>query len=102
MARGETFPCGWIAIDIDANERRSMGIYKALIVFAAPVMVFVLASPSCAQSASTSVRGTISDSKGAVISQAQVTIANPSTGFSRTVMTNDQGFYQFLEIPPSL
>ena len=47
------------------------------------------------------MRGTIADPKGAVVSRAEVTLANPNTGFSRTVKTNDQGVYQFLEIPPS-
>ena len=60
-----------------------------------------LAVPSWAQSSSTSVRGTIVDPKGAVVSRADVTLANPNTGFSRTVKTNDQGGCQFLEIPPN-
>ncbi|MGA2347814.1 MAG: carboxypeptidase-like regulatory domain-containing protein, partial [Candidatus Sulfotelmatobacter sp.] len=28
-------------------------------------------------------------------------LSNPATGFSRTAQTNDQGIYQFLEVPPS-
>jgi hypothetical protein len=78
-----------------------MGICKSLIAFVVPVMVFAFASPSHAQSSSTSVRGTIIDAKGAVVSRAEVTLANEETGFSRTVYTNDQGVYQFLEIPPN-
>jgi len=70
-------------------------------VIAASAMLFALASSSGAQSSSASVSGTIVDPKGAVVSQAEVTIENPNTGFSRTVKTNDQGVYQFLEIPPS-
>jgi hypothetical protein len=54
-----------------------------------------------AQSATTSLRGTISDSKAAVISGASVTLNNEATGFSRTVKTDDQGSYQFLDLPPA-
>jgi hypothetical protein len=54
-----------------------------------------------AQSANTSLRGTITDPKGAVVSGATVTLANPATGFSRTVKSANDGVYQFLEVPPA-
>lgn len=54
-----------------------------------------------AQSATTSVHGTISDAKGAVVVGATVTISDPATGLSRTVTTGAQGEYQFLELPPA-
>jgi hypothetical protein len=54
-----------------------------------------------AQSATTSLRGTITDSKGLVVSGATATLSNADTGFSRTTKTDDQGVYQFLEIPPA-
>lgn len=53
------------------------------------------------QSATTSLHGTVSDAKGAVISGAALTLTNPATGFSRAVKTDDQGTYQFIEVPPS-
>src|SRR5450631_1960957 len=54
-----------------------------------------------AQSATTSLHGTISDAKGAMVAGATVTLNNPATGFSRTLKSDDQGSYQFLEMPPS-
>jgi hypothetical protein len=54
-----------------------------------------------AQSATTSLRGTISDQKGAVVAGATVTLDNQATGFTRSVKTDDQGTYQFLEVPPA-
>jgi hypothetical protein len=54
-----------------------------------------------AQTATTSLRGTIYDAKGAVISGASVTLANPATGFNRTAKSDSQGNYQFLELPPA-
>jgi hypothetical protein len=54
-----------------------------------------------AQTATTSLRGTVYDAKGAVVSGASVTITNPATGFSRTIKSDGQGNYQFLELPPA-
>jgi len=53
------------------------------------------------QTSTTSLRGTISDPKGAVIAGADVAIANPATGVSRATKTNAQGSYQFVEVPPA-
>ena len=44
-----------------------------------------------AQSATTSLRGTVSDAKGAVVPGASVTLNNQATSFSRTAKTDDQG-----------
>src|SRR5690349_25127523 len=54
-----------------------------------------------AQSANTSLRGTITDPKGAVVSGATVTLANPATACSRTVQSGNDGVYQLLEVPPA-
>jgi carboxypeptidase family protein len=53
------------------------------------------------QSATSSLRGTIADSKGLVVAGATATLTNGATGFSRSTTTNDQGVYQFLQIPPA-
>lgn len=50
---------------------------------------------------STSLRGTILDPKGAVVAGAEVTLASLATGFSRTAKTDEQGVYQFVEVPPA-
>ncbi|HVI80186.1 MAG TPA: carboxypeptidase-like regulatory domain-containing protein, partial [Candidatus Acidoferrum sp.] len=63
--------------------------------------VLVLASFALAQSATTSLRGTITDAKGAVVAGATVTLANKDTGFNRSAKSDDQGIYQFLEVPPA-
>src|SRR6202044_1404876 len=49
----------------------------------------------------TSMRGTVCDAKGAVISGASLAHTNPATGFSRTAKSDTQGNYQFLEPPPA-
>src|SRR5690242_10677585 len=67
-----------------------------LIVSLISLSTFLLA-----QSATTSVHGTITDAKGAVVVGATVTISDPATGLSRTITTGSQGEYQFLELPPA-
>src|SRR5580700_11267962 len=54
-----------------------------------------------AQSATSSLRGTVTDSKGAVIVGAAVTISDPATVLSHNIKTEAQGEYQFLEMPPA-
>ena len=54
-----------------------------------------------AQSATTSLHGTVFDPKGAVVAGANVTITNPATGFTRTTKSDNQGGYQFLELQPA-
>jgi len=61
----------------------------------------IFSALASAQSATSSLRGTISDSIGAVVSGATVTLSNQLTGFSRIVKTDDQGIYQMLEVPPA-
>jgi hypothetical protein len=61
----------------------------------------IFSALASAQSATSSLRGTISDSIGAVVSGATITLSNQSTGFSRIVKTDDQGIYQILEVPPA-
>src|SRR5215467_10171146 len=64
-------------------------------------IVLALAALTFGQSATTSLRGTITDPKGAVVAEATVTISDPATGVSRDTKTGDQGEYQFLELPPA-
>jgi len=54
-----------------------------------------------AQTSTTSLRGGITDPKGALVPGATVTLNNPATGFSRTTKSGSDGSYQFLEVPPS-
>jgi hypothetical protein len=61
----------------------------------------IVATLSWAQSSTTALRGTILDPKGAVVPGAEVVVANPATAFSRTTKTNEQGVYQFIELPPA-
>lgn len=81
---------------------RVVAIAVGLILtsFGLPSTLFV--SSAVAQSATTSLRGEITDSKGLVVPGATVTLSNGATGFSRTTKSDGQGIYQFLEIPPAI
>src|SRR6202167_3475764 len=72
---------------------------RAVILLAGVFLAF--SAVVWAQTATTSLLGTVYDAKGAVVPGATITIANPATGFSRTTKSDNQGRYQFLELPPA-
>jgi hypothetical protein len=63
------------------------------------LLCLLLAVPSFAQRSTATIRGTITDSTGAVIDGAQVTAKNEETGFTRTTKTNPSGIYTFSDLP---
>jgi Carboxypeptidase regulatory-like domain/TonB dependent receptor len=56
--------------------------------------------PAGAQLSTASVNGTVRDSTGAVIVDAQVTLLNVSTGTKRTTASNSAGDYAFIDVAP--
>lgn len=62
---------------------------------------FAISTLISAQTATSSLRGTITDPKGAILQGATVVLANSATGYSRTTKSGNDGVYQFLEIPPA-
>jgi len=66
------------------------------------VAIFACASAAFAQSQSNAadLQGFVRDPQGAVVQNATVTARNPATNTSRTAMTNDEGFYQIVNLPP--
>ncbi len=58
---------------------------------------------SCFVSAQTfrgGIQGTVSDSSGAAIPDAKVTVTSPGTGLTRSTQTSQTGEYAFAELPP--
>jgi hypothetical protein len=67
-----------------------------MVVYVFSVSVALLltnAVPSRAQVAGATLTGTITDSSGGQVPNAQVVIKDVSTGVERTVTTNKDGFY---------
>lgn len=56
-------------------------------------------APLAAQRTTASIRGTVTDSTGAVVPAAAVTIRGEDTGFTRAITTNSAGVYSFAELP---
>jgi len=63
------------------------------------VVLVLLALPSIAQNISATIRGTVTDSTGAVVPGANVTVKSEGTGFTRSTLTNGSGVYSFPELP---
>ena len=57
------------------------------------LFILVLSSYLVAQESTATINGTITDSSGAVVTKAQITVTNPSTGFSRQTVTGAAGDY---------
>ena len=69
-----------------------------------PVPVFALSAlclPALAQTATTSLRGVVQDSSGAVIPGALVTLTSAESGQKITQTANDHGEYQLPQIAPA-
>src|SRR5438876_8761682 len=58
-----------------------------------------LAVPSFAQRITATIRGTVTDSTGAVVPGASVTVKGEDTGYTRSTLTNASGVYSFPELP---
>ena len=52
------------------------------------------------QTGLTSLRGTVTDPSGAMLAGAAVTLENPATGFHTAHSTDQNGAYEFPQIPP--
>lgn len=74
------------------NGRRTLFLVAAMLIIGSPLLL--------GQVATTSLHGTVSDPNGAVVPQAVVTIDSPANGFTRSTKSDDQGGYEFVQIPP--
>jgi hypothetical protein len=75
---------------------------KKFCFLSALLVVWMGLLPASAQVdySTATLRGTILDPQGAVVSSANVTVTNPSTGISKTVKTQGDGSYNVPALPP--
>jgi hypothetical protein len=73
---------------------------KTLYLLMAIVTVLSLLAATAAAQSSSSITGTVKDTKGGVIQGATVTVSDPSQGVQRTSQTNELGIYVFPDLPP--
>ncbi len=69
------------------------------ILFSAVLLTFLFAVAGFAQTTA-SIQGTVTDSTGAAIKGARVTVKSVSQGIERTTETSDTGSYQVPALPP--
>jgi outer membrane receptor for ferrienterochelin and colicin len=75
---------------------RLISVRHVVIEIAVSFALLLCAANAAAQTSrvGASLEGTVSDSSGAMILQAVITLRNTLTNLSRTVMTDDQGFFR--------
>jgi hypothetical protein len=73
---------------------KSFHVLSILLVF-----TFVCAIPATADNLYASIRGTVTDPTGAVVSGATLTATNAGTGILYTTTSNSSGAFTFLQLP---
>lgn len=71
-------------------------------LFMLAALVLGIALAASAQTSRGTVSGTVTDPAGAVIAGANVVLTNTKTNLERTSTTNDEGFYRFDAVDPSI
>src|SRR6266404_363281 len=82
--------------------RSSPDMHKFLrFCFASLVVLAMCALSAMAQQAGAGqIVGTVTDTQGASVPNATVTVSNPAVGFSQTYQTNDQGEFRDVSLKP--
>jgi hypothetical protein len=83
-----------------AHKRDSKKPALTLFTFAALALILLTSSPVSAQVSGATLTGTVSDTSGAVIPNAQVSIKNVATGEVRDVTTGTGSFYSAPNLLP--
>lgn len=87
------------------SDMTSARIQNVLFVALASIGLLVL-TPKLGQAqiaiGTSNLNGTVTDTSGAVVPNAKVTISSPTTGFSRSVVTNSSGRYYISQLTPGV
>jgi hypothetical protein len=83
-------------------NRNSKEMGFIFVTFVTLIFVALTSMPVHAQVAGATMTGTVNDSSGAVIPNAQLSIRNVATGEVRTVTTDKAGFYSVPNLLPGL
>ncbi|MFN6964562.1 MAG: carboxypeptidase regulatory-like domain-containing protein [Pyrinomonadaceae bacterium] len=75
-------------------------VLSSLIVLLAAVMIFSSTAAAQAQAGTGQITGVVSDSTGAVVPNATVTLTSKATNQTQTVTTSDDGVYRFVLLQP--
>src|SRR5439155_15227647 len=72
---------------------------RAFAALLGPCLLLLATMPAAAQKATATLSGTVTDSSGAVMVGATVTLTNSKTNIAQTVQTNSDGLYLFALVP---
>ncbi|HEY6185659.1 MAG TPA: carboxypeptidase regulatory-like domain-containing protein [Terriglobales bacterium] len=81
------------------NRLLILSCLKRTVTLAGVLLALCLAPTVFAQTDTGSMRGTVTDAQGRAVTDAQVTITNADTAYSRSVKTDADGNYVFQSIP---
>jgi hypothetical protein len=82
------------------RRRASLSVLSGLLGLAFAASVLFLDPCAFGQGLSSgTIRGSVLDPSGAAVKGAEVEIRNPVTGYSHTVLTDDQGNFEFTNVP---
>ncbi|MDQ3135796.1 MAG: carboxypeptidase-like regulatory domain-containing protein, partial [Acidobacteriota bacterium] len=82
------------------RRRMLLSAFRCLLVCVCALLLGASRAPAQTQSNAADLQGFVRDAQGAVVPSASVTATNRTTGFTRTSQTNDEGFYQIVNLPP--
>jgi len=85
---------------MESSKLQGMRIIRTLVTMALLLVGLLAGSTIVWAQATTSIRGTITDPSGSVVSGATVVLTNTESKTERTAPTGVQGGYQFLFVPP--
>lgn len=86
----------------ERKERRNTNRHFSAQLFASTFCLLFVVALTVAQGTRGTIRGIVTDQAGSVVSGATVQLVDVEKGVTtRTVQTNEEGAYQFLEIEPA-
>jgi len=80
--------------------RALIRLWRFSIVVVLGTLLFGLSAPVMGQAVNATLLGTVTDSSGASVANAKVTITETNTGIGHTSQTNESGNYIFPDLPP--
>ncbi|HEV2195093.1 MAG TPA: TonB-dependent receptor [Candidatus Acidoferrum sp.] len=83
-------------------ERGVAKLFWPSIAILLAMIVSVFSVTAIGQAVNGNLVGTITDSTGAAISGAKITLTEQNQNVSRSTTTNDSGFYSFPDLPPGI
>jgi hypothetical protein len=69
------------------------------VLLSGVVLILMATQSAIADNINAAIRGTVTDSSGAVVQAADVTAKNTDTGVDYTTKSNSTGLYEFLQLP---